>query len=93
MKTNLLTDNRYPDRCTGRTTGMALRYIAQAMETPGVWIACADHHPGLCGAREVVRVCRRVVEALDLKFFEFNHGADGIIAKNPAIRCCHVVFS
>jgi hypothetical protein len=85
---NLLTNERYRgcpvDRCTGRSTGMALRYVAQAMETPGVWITCADHHDNKWTRREIVRVCRKVVESLDLKFFEFLP---------ESIRCCHVVKS
>lgn len=31
-------------RATGRSTAQALRLIAEAIEHPGEWVLCLDHH-------------------------------------------------
>ncbi|QEG09746.1 hypothetical protein CPT_Ponderosa_029 [Stenotrophomonas phage Ponderosa] len=87
-KINRLTEHMYPDmrphwsRCSGRTTGIALQLVKNAMDNPEVWITAYDHEPTSMQRREVVRIAQRVVEALGLRFFEFR--AD-------AIRCCHII--
>lgn len=72
------------NRCSGRTTGIALQLVKNAMDNPEVWITAYDHHPKnhRMMAREVVRIAQRVVESLELRYFEF---------REDAIRCCHII--
>jgi hypothetical protein len=62
------------DRGTGRSTALALEFIAQAIRSPGEWVVPCDH----CGTRQgdlhMARVCRGMVLALKLDKFEFKDG-------------------
>jgi hypothetical protein len=62
------------ERCTGRTTALALEFIAGAIRDPGEWITPCDHHQTEQADLHLFRLCRRMVLALKLDKFEFKDG-------------------
>ena len=67
------TGEYFPEtRGTGRTTVQALRAIAYAIEHPGDQLYPQDHNGTGTANRELVRVIRRMVEALNLQHFTFT---------------------
>ncbi len=67
-------------RCEGKSTALALNFIAQAISNEGMWISVVDH----CGTRVANRYLfnevRRIVALLELVGFEYR--ADNMF------RCC-----
>lgn len=57
-------------RRTGRSTAMALSYIAQAMKTPGVPVYVHDHWDSSAAHTLLLRRVEDVIERLELKHFK-----------------------
>lgn len=76
MKINNLTGKPltgvYQDRCTGKSTALALKYIADAIENPNKRIVVKDHYGTQEADRYLLRKAQEVVEMLDLKEIKFN---------------------
>ena len=70
---NLQATGRYPgDRCTGRSTALALEYIARAMRQPRKWHTITDHHPSFFAATCLRNIMQDMVAKLGLKGFVFK---------------------
>jgi hypothetical protein len=61
-------------RGTGRTTALALQYIAAAISNPFCSILIRDHHGSTQSDRMLVHVCRQMVHTLGLYEFHFTEG-------------------
>lgn len=61
-------------RCSGRTTALAMQAIAEALQNPCEWIDLVDHHKGYMGGDNVKNMAASIVQALDYKFFEYRCG-------------------
>lgn len=72
----LVMTGRYPgDRRTGRTTALALQYIAKAIQEPRKWHEPKDHHDSLMMREHLTALCRDMVNKLGLEGFVFRKGA------------------
>lgn len=60
------------ERCTGRTTILALGYICDALENPHKIVNVVDHHPTEHSHVELVRIIHEMTRKLDLKGFKCN---------------------
>lgn len=60
------------ERCTGRTTILALGYIQLALTNPGKELVLQDHHGTRNADRELCRRIRDMVEQLRLDYFKFK---------------------
>lgn len=47
-------------RCTGRTTGLVLRVLADAIENAGHWIVARDHWNMICAHNNVAELARNI---------------------------------
>lgn len=72
-----------PERCTGRTTVIALRTIARAMENPRQWIKVEDHEGTLGANRHLLRVIGSALQALGLGYFRLDHNKLAICFGEP----------
>lgn len=59
-------------RCTGRTTGLAFEYIAQAYKNPNQWIEVYDHCRDYPSRRNLLKQIQHILVYLDYKHFEFS---------------------
>ena len=64
----------YPDieRCTGRTTAIALRTIASALERPHEVVHFRDHHDTVAASRDLAHMIVGMVAAIGLKHLHVN---------------------
>lgn len=60
------------DRQTGRSTIQALRYIALAIESPGVDIRVRDHYDHMVCHRQLCDRIREMVSQMGLRDFTFT---------------------
>jgi hypothetical protein len=65
-------------RCTGRSTAIALRAIADAIKVPGMWIPVRDHIDTFANHRSLTVHALRLAARMDLKFFEGHPHDAGI---------------
>ena len=63
------------NRCTGTTTAIALRTLAQAIEQPGKAHKIADHEQTQLAHRYLQHQMMCIVDELGLKGFTFNIAA------------------
>lgn len=73
----MMLDNGTPlkygvDRAVGRTTALALRALADAIDNPGKEIRPTDHYRSFSADRNLLRVCAGMVEKLGLQKFTIN---------------------
>lgn len=61
-----------PERCTGRTTIIALRTIARAMENPREWIKVEDHEGTVSSNRYLLGVIGNALHDMGLGLFKLN---------------------
>lgn len=61
-----------PLRCTGRTTGLAFEYIAQAYKNPNQWIPVYDHCLDYPSRRNLLKQIQHILVYLDYKHFQFS---------------------
>lgn len=61
-----------PDRCTGRTTALALGYLATALGNHGMWVTVRDHHDHHGSHRGAYRIAHDVAQNLGLRFMEWR---------------------
>lgn len=67
--------DRYDEnRCSGRSTALALDYIAMALQNSGTWYKVEDHHGTTLANDHLFALVRATVHKLDLKHFEFKAG-------------------
>lgn len=59
-------------RCTGHTTVLALRAVADAIECGGATVAICDHHPTRAADLNLMYQVNRIVDLLALDKFETN---------------------
>ena len=64
-----------PSRATGRTTAIALRTLAAAIENPHQWVEIVDHHPTRLAAGYLRRRMQDMVGILHLEHFTFRDTA------------------
>lgn len=55
------------DRCTGRSTSLALGFIAEALRKPGVTVYIKDHHDSSLADRHLTDKVAEYVDRLGLK--------------------------
>jgi hypothetical protein len=67
-------------RCEGKSTALALNYIAQAISNEGKWVSVVDHYGTKVSSRHLFNEVRRIVGLLELVGFEYR--ADNML------RCC-----
>lgn len=60
-------------RCTGRSTVLALKYIAKCIKHPGKWYVVEDHHPSRVARCLLRSIMQGMVASLELEHFEFTH--------------------
>lgn len=60
------------NRCTGRSTGLALAALAAAVSQPTVWIMVRDHHGTADAHRHLLSMCRQMSVALGLTNMDFD---------------------
>lgn len=60
------------NRGTGRSTTLALKAIAKAMDNEGAWVMPLDHHGTRDADRHLVRRCQDIVGMLGLSGFTFR---------------------
>lgn len=70
-----------PERCTGRTTILALQFIVWALQNPHKWGYPSDHHGTAAATVALNRTIREMVEKLGLKHFNFR--ATSLCFGNP----------
>lgn len=65
-----------PERCTGRSTALALQHIAEAIRNPYTWINTVDHLPQqtLFLQERMADECRSMIQRLGLQYFVFRKG-------------------
>ena len=70
----MLNTGCYPEveRCTGRTTVLALRIIADAISNPHVEQTVRDHHPTTFSHQSLVKKVHDMTQALGLQHFKCN---------------------
>ena len=56
-------------RCTGRSTIIALKAITRALENPGYWVKLEDHHRSPLANRHLANMVADLVTKLDFKHF------------------------
>lgn len=90
LKNKLFTDEQREDqlrctghvnpyRCSGRTTGLALFTIGQAMGRPGAWVyPPRDTPPGARHREHLILQMRLLTDRLGLRFFDFDVYANRI---------------
>jgi hypothetical protein len=59
-------------RCTGKSLGIALKLIGEAISNPGVPMYIYDHHRHVASHRRLAQFMESIIETLDLKFLEFR---------------------
>jgi hypothetical protein len=59
-------------RGTGRSTVLALRYVARALSEPGKVITIFDHYPTRAADRMLMDMCKDVCARMELEGFVFN---------------------
>jgi hypothetical protein len=62
-------------RRTGRTTALALKAIAEAIENPWVWVPLKDHHNTILANESMSNIVRSMVHVMQLEHFVFRKGA------------------
>lgn len=63
----------YPvDRQTGRSTALAHKLIARAIETPYMWFNVTDHHGSAHSNKLLLDLCRDITIRLEYKHFHFK---------------------
>lgn len=60
------------ERCTGRTTRLALTYILTALATPHQWVTIRDHYNTELAHRMCADKVRQMCEALGLNHMVFR---------------------
>ena len=71
-------------RCSGRTTGLALKYIGEAMTDPGHRITLLDHYrSSLQSSIMMADIVRMYSKKLDLKFLDIRKIKD----------CCYLTYN
>lgn len=68
-------------RCSGRSTALMLRYVAECIENPGKWFIVEDHHRTRCSHQQLFYNIRDFVNKMGYKYFEFK--------TDCAMRCNH----
>jgi hypothetical protein len=71
------------NRCSGRSTAIALEAVAKAIKTPQEWVAVVDHYERARPIDHVnlARQAMGIAEFLNLQFFERDQNM---------IRSCHM---
>ncbi|CAI3971344.1 hypothetical protein VAC51_00021 [Variovorax phage VAC_51] len=71
LSRQVLMTGCYPDteRCTGRTTVLALEFIAKAMSNPHVVVHVRDHHGTTFAHQRLVKVIHAITQRLGLEGF------------------------
>jgi hypothetical protein len=64
----MISDNR----CTGKSTAIALKTIAEAIEKPFTPIVIKDHFPSRQADEHLAHMIRQIVGVLDLKMMIFK---------------------
>lgn len=62
------------ERCTGRSTALALEYLAKAIRNPGVRFHVRDHHDSTVAHRCLATVVRDFAIMLGLEHMQFTGG-------------------
>lgn len=82
MKINNLTGKPdagiWKDRGTGKSTALALAYIAEAMYRPGKRFIIHDHHNVHLSNQYLGEVVSRLIEKLGLEFIEYRKSDNSI---------------
>lgn len=60
------------ERRTGRSTALALKYIAEAIQNPRKPVQIKDHHDSALAHRRLFQVTREMVKRLDLQNMVFH---------------------
>lgn len=85
IKINIFTgksEGVHGDRHTGRTTAQAFKYIARALDSPGLKFKVKDHYPEPKAHRRLLRFICDIVQKENLKGFIVNP-AELSIVYNP----------
>lgn len=72
-------DRPAENRCTGRTTSIALALIVWCIQNPGLERVVTDHHGTRMADQYLAEVIRRIIAKLELKFFRVPQLANGQI--------------
>lgn len=59
-------------RCTGRSTVIALDLLSTAMKNPRQWIPIKDHFPSLKADEHLMRMIQDIICKLELQAFQFR---------------------
>lgn len=62
----------FQSRATGRTAGIAMAWIGEAMHKPYVWHRATDHHTGRLSQEVLYREMRSILVKLAWRGFEFD---------------------
>lgn len=57
-----------PNRCTGRTTAIALELMSAAIKASGEWVRGFDHYPGRAGQVTLRNTIQDIAEGARLEF-------------------------
>lgn len=68
-------------RCTGKTTKLALHYIALAMNNPNCHTTVRDHYNSMAAHKNLINLIKNYVDILGLKNFEINPYTHQILYK------------
>ena len=60
------------DRCSGRTTGLALEAIGQALQNPESEIQVRDHYGTEISHKNLLDMCACIVKKMGLEGFSYN---------------------
>lgn len=73
MRHMLSTGEYFPqERCTGRSTALALEFVAKAIRNPHEWVVITDHHDSAPSNNLLASTCRDIIAALGLRHFQFR---------------------
>lgn len=81
-----------PNRCTGRSTILALEYITQALKQPHVWIPIHDHESTQNARDFLTRLVKDYVDALQLRYITVDRRGYIGFGTCPAILPRHPIF-
>lgn len=70
------------ERCSGRSTAIALRLLAYCLENPGVTRCIIDHHDTRIANQMLATTVQTIINRLNLKFLVIKHLPDGRITLN-----------
>lgn len=70
-------------RCSGRTTVLRLRALADALASPGKWIEVRDHHSNTLGsAKRLTDEVMNLAAVLGLRFIERRDTLEGSVIRS-----------